>query len=289
MAGSAKSPNFKLAFLQPDPEIFALYMQSDATHLSPGDQLLAWFENNKRQAALSALVLALVGVAVGIYFWRQNQVQVSANNALSQAISANLHDQTAANTALLKVASDYPGTAAARRAILMAAANLFTEGQYKDAQAQFDRYLREYRDSPFAMEAVLGVAAAKEAQGMTNEAVAAYKDIVERHPNESVTPNAKFNLARLYQAQGQLELARDYYMQVAQTDPNGPLGSEASMALAELFAHNPKLIPSKPAMPVAPTAASLPAATPGTPAASEPPVTPAPVAAPATSAPSAKP
>lgn len=219
-------------------------MQSDVTHLTLQDQLLTWFEKNKRQVAWGAVVVAVIGMAVGIYYWRQAEAETDASKALSLI---TVGAQPATPDSLLKFVSEYSGSEAARRALLLAAGDFFTEGKYKDAQAQFDRFLRDYRDSSFAPEALLGVAACKEAQGMTNDAVNAYKDIVDHHPNDSIAPQATFSLARLYQAQGKLELARDNYEKVAQMDPNGTLGSQATMELADLFTKNPSLIPSRPA------------------------------------------
>jgi TolA-binding protein len=219
-------------------------MQSDVTHLTLQDQLLTWFEKNKRQVVWGAVALAVIGVAIGIYFWHQDQAESDASKSLSLITAGT---QPPATDALLKFVSENSGSEAARRALLLAAGNLFAEGKFKDAQAQFEHFLRDYRDSSFAPEALLGVAACKEAQGMTNDAVNAYKDIVDHHPNESVTPQAMFSLARLYQAQGKLELARDNYEKVAQMDPNGTIGSQATMELADLFAKNPSLVPARPA------------------------------------------
>jgi TolA-binding protein len=224
-------------------------MQSDVTQLSIQDQLLTWFEKNKRQVLWGVVAVAVVGAAAGIYFWKQNETQTNASHALSKIASDNLMGAARPDTseALLKVATDYAGTDAARRAVLLAAGNYFTEGKYKESQGQFERFLREYRESSFATEALFGVAACKDAQGMTNEALVAYKDIVDHHPSESVAPQARFALGRLYEAQNKLELARDCFQQVAQMDPNGQLGSEAGMRLAEIYSANPSLIPNRPA------------------------------------------
>jgi TolA-binding protein len=238
-------------------------MQSEVHQLSQMDQLLVWFDKNKKQATWGALAVALIGLAVGLYVWRENEVQNAANEALSKVLASATPTQGVGTDALLKVASDHAGTEAAKRAVLMAAGDYFDQGKYKEAQAQFDRFLRDYRESPFSPQALLGVAACKDALGMTNDAVNAYKDIADRHGSDSIAPQAKLALARLYEAQGKLELARDYYMQVAQADPNGAIGSDANMSLAELFSKNPNLIPQRAAPMTAPLAApAAPAAAP---------------------------
>jgi predicted negative regulator of RcsB-dependent stress response len=226
-------------------------MQSDVSHLTLQDQFLTWFEKNKRQLMFGTVAVAVIGLIAGIYVWRQNETQVDASQALSKVASIAYVSGTQAGMteALLKVANDYAGTEAARRAVLMAAGNYFADGNYKDAQTQFEKFLRDYRDSAFAGQALLGVAACKDAQGKVEDAVAAYKDIADHHSADSVAPQARFALGRLYEQQKKPELARELYQQVAQMDPNGSIGSEAGMRLAELYSKNPSLIPAKvPAM-----------------------------------------
>jgi len=224
-------------------------MQSDVTHLTLQDQVLTWFEKNKRQLLFGTVALAVIGTVVGIYLWRQNQTQVEASEALSKAASSAMVAGApgASTEALLKVAADYAGTDAAKRAVLLAAGNYFTDGNYPLAQAQFEKFLRDYRESAFVGQALLGVAACKDAQGKTDEAITAYKDIVDHHSTESVAPQARFALGRLYEKQNKPELARDLYLQVAQMDQNGALGAEAGMRMAELNAKYPSLVTAKPA------------------------------------------
>jgi|SRR5882724_159429 len=232
-------------------------MQTDVVHLTLQDQLLTWFEKNKRTLLLGVVAAAVIAAVVSIYFWKQDETQVQASEALSKIMSSALTAgaQGGNTEALLKVANDYAGTDAAKRAILMAAGNYFADGSYKDAQTQFEKFLRDYRDSSFAAQALLGVAACKDAQGKTDEAVAAYKDIVDHHSTESVAPQARFALGRLYEKQNKPDLARDLYQQIAQTDPNGALGSEAGMRLAELYSKNPSLMPVRPSATAAPSLA----------------------------------
>ncbi len=240
----SKTADFKLAFWRADRKAFKL-MQSEVTELTLQDQLVIWFEKNKRQLAAGTAVVAVIGVIAGIYVWHQNQTQADASEALSKITSAAYTGgpQGGAAEALLKVANDYAGTEAAKRAQLLAAGDFFTEGKYKDAQTQFEKFLRDYRDSVFAGQALLGVAAAKDAQGLA-DAAAAYKDIVDHHSAESVALQARLGLGRLYVSQNKPELARDLYQQAMQMDANGTLGAEANMRLAELYAKNPGLIPT---------------------------------------------
>lgn len=226
-------------------------MQSDVTHLTLQDQLLTWFEKNKRHLLTGTVAVAVIGTIAGIYVWHQNQNQTDASEALSKISSTAYTGGAQAGTteALLKLAADYAGTEAAKRAVLMAAGNYFTEGKYKEAQGQFEKFLRDYRDSAFAGQALLGVAACKDAQGLAAEATTAYKDIVDHHSADSIAPQARFALGRLYETQNKPELARDLYQQVTQMDPGGALGAEAGMRMAELISKNPGLVPASAAAP----------------------------------------
>jgi TolA-binding protein len=183
---------------------------------------------------------------VWFVLWQGYQRQVAAGEALSAlAVEQMLSPTPRPNAveAYLKVAAKYPKSPAGARALLMAGANLFTEGKYSEAQAQFEKFTREHHDSPFMGEALLGVAASLEAQGKTEAAVAGYKEIISRHPGDSVVPDAKFALARLYEIQNKPELARDLYLEVERESRFSSKGIEAGMRVEDLMAKYPKLAP----------------------------------------------
>jgi len=222
-------------------------MESNLAQLPLLHKAGAWFEKNQKQALTGAAVAAVAGFIVWFFAWQSGEKQVQASNALSSvAMSQMGAAATGQDTpqAYLKIASDYPKSKAATRALLLAAGAFFTEGKYTDAQAQFERFTREYHDSPLLGEGLLGIAACLEAQGKTDQAVAAYKDLITRHPADSVSPQAKFSLAGLYEQQKRPELARDLYEQVARESRYGMLGSEAGMRLEELAQKNPNLTPT---------------------------------------------
>ncbi len=154
------------------------------------------------------------------------------------------------------LAARYQNSGAGARALLLAAGSLFADGKYPEAQAQFEKFTRQYHDSPFLGEALLGVAACLDAQGKTDAALTAYKDLVNRHSGENVVPQAKFALGRIYVAQNKPELARDEFAEVERQDRFGSLGNEAGMQIEELIAKYPKLAPATPA-PFAPTVQML--------------------------------
>lgn len=224
-------------------------MESDAVELPFSDKAWAWFEMNKKPTIWGATALVVVGVSVAFFFYRQSEQELAAGEALSNVIVPQLtgapgHTESA--EAYLKVAAAYPKASAAARAVLLAGGSLFVEGKYPEAKAQFDRFAREYRDSPFMGQALLGIAACQDAQGKTNEAIAAYKDLIDHHPAENVLAQARFALGNLYEAQHDPEKARNQFEEVARENPYGSIGSEAGMRLEELKIKHPNLWPATP-------------------------------------------
>jgi TolA-binding protein len=220
-------------------------MESDAGQLPLSHKAWAWFEANKKQTLWGAGVILVVGVIIAFFVYRQNEAEIAASEALSnvslpQMSGAGVRADTA--EAYLKVAAAYPKSRAGARALLVAAGSLFVDGKYDEAKAQFERFRREYSDSPFMGEALLGIAACLDAQGKAREAIAAYKDLIDRHSGNVVLPQARFALARLYEAQNEPEQACNLFEEVERNDPYGSLGSEAGMRLEELKLKYPKLV-----------------------------------------------
>jgi len=225
-------------------------MQTDVTQSASFYKLWAWFETNKKQVSWGATALVVLGLITWFWLWRQSEQEVNASEALSNIATPQLGSAGArpdVADAYLKVAASYPNSNAGARAQLLAAGSLFVEGKYPEAQAQFERFMRDHRESPFMAEALLGSAASLDAQGKTNEAMTAYKNIVEHHPNDYVAAQAKFALAGMYEAQNKPELALPMFEEIARIDPYGSLGSEAGMRSEELKIKHPNLVPPTPA------------------------------------------
>ena len=216
-------------------------MQQDTAQLSLFERLWAWFETNKKQAIWGICVVALVAFLASFYFWRQAEREVRASEALTQAevdmVSKN-GSRVESPDAYLKIVAEYPGTKAAGRALLQAGAALFAEEKYAEAQAQFERFSKEYANSTFLPEATLGVAACLDAdacptlrllrrfRGASDEQILA--DHVKLH-------EAQLALARIHQSQGKLEQALLGYEKLAQSEgPNSSIGYEAGLRAEEL-------------------------------------------------------
>ncbi len=219
-------------------------MASETTESAVIYKLWAWAEVHKKQLLWGTIVVVVVGFGAGFLLWRQNERERSASQALSQAIMSAGQD-SAPPDALLKVAADYPNTEGGGRALLLAGGALFVNGKYAEAQAQFDRYLTEYRTGPFTGQAALGKASCLEAMGKVSDAIAAYKVVAERAA-DSVAAQAKLALGRLYEAQGDLNQARSYYNQIDRPDLFGTIGTVAGMRLEQLAIEHPVVAPAGP-------------------------------------------
>ena len=226
--------DFKLAFCGSARKIARSIMEQDITESAYFFKLWAWFDKHKRPVAWGAGGVAAAGAVVGMLLWSQQGKEVSAAHALSSALVARSFSRTESPEVMLQVATTYAGTRAGAQAILLGAGELFAGGKPAEAQAQFDRFLREYPTHPLAAQANLGVAACLAGEGKLDEAAKAYKSSVDRFPNANTAPQARFALAGVYETQGKLEPALRLFEEVAGADLSGTLGSEAGMRAHEL-------------------------------------------------------
>lgn len=236
-------------------------MESDVTQSALIYKLWVWADRNKKQLLYGLAALVVVGVIVAFWMAHKSETQNDANYALSKLTSrtANPNAPEPTADALLKVASDYPDTEAAQRALLLAGGDLFAQGKYDVAQAQFQKFIQQYNSSPFAGQAALGVASCYDAEGKTNDAVSGYEAVISRYPSQNVVPQAKLGMARLLEAQGKFREARTALEDLTHTYP-GTITSEAASRLVALNAAHPEMAPTNaPAMPGMPTVSSLPA------------------------------
>jgi predicted negative regulator of RcsB-dependent stress response len=220
-------------------------MSSEATQTVGVYEFLAWLETNKKGVIMAFVAAVVVGFGIATYRWKSNQTEMAASDALlalkQPTPAAGETSPPVQASAYLKVASEYPGTAAGQRAILLAAGALFTEDKYTDAQGEFAKFVRERPSSPFAAEAAYGVAACLEAQGKQDDALAAYQNLSVRFPNSSVLEDAKLGVARIYQAKNQPSAAARVYDELIKSGSMSSTASEAFMLREALLAKYPDL------------------------------------------------
>lgn len=218
-------------------------MQANVAPLPVSHRLWAWFEANRKPALGGVAIVILVGLIIGFFAWKHGDTDQRAGEELSTITASQLGViMPRPNPAqdLLAISSHYPNTPAGAQSLLLAGTDYFTTGKYSEAQAVFERFVREYRDSEFTGDALLGIAASLEGQGKTDQAIAAYKNLIERHGSDVAVPQAKFALANLYDAQNKPELARDLYEEL-ERNPYSSIANDAAMRLEELTSKHPNL------------------------------------------------
>jgi hypothetical protein len=231
-------------------------MDSAETQTANLIKLQAWLLVNWKRLALwagAAVVAVLLVISIITY---QSQREVRASGALSEVrVPANMGmtPPPGAAEAYLKVAREHSGTKAAARAVLLAGSALFAEGNYAEAQKQFEAFQREYPDSPWSAQAAMGVATSLDAAGKSTEAVAKYEEIRRRFGSEPVADEAKLALGRLYEGQGKNEDAFKLYDELLKGGGMGMgsqsgLGMQTQMRMQALVKKHPDLI--KPKQPI---------------------------------------
>jgi predicted negative regulator of RcsB-dependent stress response len=206
-------------------------------------KLWPWIEANKNRLVTGTAIVLVIVVGISLYFWRRDENQISAGDALTQNLITLQPNSTPATVSqgYLDVANDYSGTPAGERALLQAATAFFTQGKYTDAQGYFQNYLDTHQDGQFSGIAALGVAKCLEAEGKINDAMGAYNKVINEFSSDGQSVNrARFSLAQLNMQQGHYTDAFSQFQTVYQADQYGPLGNEARQYLIELQAKLPR-------------------------------------------------
>lgn len=230
-------------------------MEQTVAELPIMDRAWTWFQANKKPILWGTGAVFVAGFAFSFFYWRSVQVEQAAGDALSQIEATRVFQGAQAVVppeAYTRVASEHAGTKAAGRALLQAGGIYFTQGKYAEAQAQFQKFLNEYPDSPLRAQSSLGIAACLDALAKPDEAATAYKAVIDRNPGEAVTIQAKFALARVYETQNKLSDALKLYEDLARGEASGSIANESGLRADELRA---KLPPPPAAAPVTVTPA----------------------------------
>lgn len=220
-------------------------------------RLWPWIEANKNKIVGGAAIIVLAVVVISFVSWRHTANQVEAGEAMTQALLSLPPNAAPAQVAAsyLDVANTYAGSVAGGRALLQAAAVLFAEGKYTDAQMYFQRFADENPNSELFGQALLGVAKSLEAEGKDNDAAGKYQYIISNAADSESVIAAKFALAEIDMQENNFADAERLFQDVAQSDPYGALGQQAR---AYAFEMNSKA-PVAPSTAPAPKAESAPA------------------------------
>jgi predicted negative regulator of RcsB-dependent stress response len=239
-------------------------MESDLTESALFYKLWAWGDKNRKQLRYGLIAIVVAGAIVAFGLAHAHEKQKDANSALAAVTSRSvgMPNPVSAPDALLKVNSDYSDTDAGQRALLLAAGDLFAEGKYDVALAQFSKFLKDYNSSPFAGQAALGIASCYDATGKTNDAVSGYQGVIDRYSTQNVVAQARLRLGILLEAQGKYRDARASFEDLARNFPGTMLASEGMSHLQQLNAAHPEVQAAPQATLAAPPGVSTLTATP---------------------------
>jgi outer membrane protein assembly factor BamD (BamD/ComL family) len=170
--------------------------------------------------------LAIV-VVLGVFLYRTHSQsrQEQASRMLGEARNVQ---------ALQALVAQYPGTPAARLALLQTAKALYDAGDYVAASASYSDFATQYPNHPMAAVAHLGKIQCMEAMGQTPEALAAYSTFVAEHRDSFLTPPALFGKARCLEQMQKLSEARAVYEDFLTANPKSLWKNDVEENLRQL-------------------------------------------------------
>jgi TolA-binding protein len=199
-------------------------------------------------------VAALVGIGAlgwGFFAWRNN-VRMSANDALAQAMHAwsgtidaaapKPDDPTAptfasedarrvrAKELFTTLVRDHSGTSAGDVGNLYLAAIATQQGQIEEARGMWQKYLASHRHDMLAASVQLDLLRLDRAQGKGDQVIADLRKLID-DPDRTVPQDTLlFELARTLESQGKLDEARKAWQRITDEYPRSPYAAEAQSA-----------------------------------------------------------
>jgi predicted negative regulator of RcsB-dependent stress response len=206
---------------------------------------LGWIETNKNNLMYAGVGVVALAFVVSAYRWNVNRTEANANSALltlkaNQAAASTGIQPLASAAEYQRIASQFGGTSAGQRALLFAAASLFSEGKYAEAQNEFNKALNAGNGS-IAPLAAYGVATSLEAQGKQDEAIKEYQTIASRFPRTASADEGRFAAARILESRNQFDQAVKIYDEMIAAAGASGNGSQAASRKQQLVSRHPEL------------------------------------------------
>lgn len=135
---------------------------------------------------------------------------------------------------LEEVLNKYGSTPAAPVALLSLAKTFYNNGDYSQARAQYDRFLKKHKKHDLRSSAELGLAYCTEADGDFNGAAAQFAAFAERNNGSYLQPIALLSVARCMEQAGRIDEARIVLEDFLAENGNSPWFGSAESALKSL-------------------------------------------------------
>lgn len=170
--------------------------------------------------------LAII-VVLGVFLFRTHRQnsEDQASRMLGEARNAQ---------ALQAVIVQYPGTPAARLALLQTAKAFYDAGDFGAASASYSEFASKYPKHPMVAVAHLGKIACTESMGQIPEALSAYSTFMKENPDSFLTPTALFGKARCLEQMQKYSEARAVYEDFLVANPKSPWKNDVEEALRQL-------------------------------------------------------
>ncbi len=215
-------------------------MSSEATESNWEIAFNTWLVVNQRRLLIGAGVIIFGAFAYSTYSYLKNQKEADASNALIALLPGMDTSAPATKPAeFVKVAENYAGTAAAERAMLLAAQACVAEGNYQEAKTRFEQFLSGNASGPLAATATLGVAVSLDALNDTDKAIATYQKVISSFGSDTAAAQARLALAVLYETKNQPAQALRLYEELS-ARPTAWMG-EAMFRKNQLLTQHPEL------------------------------------------------
>jgi predicted negative regulator of RcsB-dependent stress response len=237
-------------------------MEAQVTESAKMYEFLAWLELNRKRIITVASILAAVFLVIYYFRYHQHQREVAASHALLKLGAPIARDEQAPPTAAayLKVAEQFEGTQASKRARVLAAGAYYSENSYSAALEQFKKILESNRGTSMGGIAAVGVASCLDAQDKVDDALKAYQEVVAQYSGEPVSGQARLAMARIYESRKQPEAALKLYDEITRLDAQGSaFKGDAAQRREALLRQYPQLVPTN--APAASLSATTPAST----------------------------
>lgn len=172
----------------------------------------------------AAVVVVVIG---GIVLYRTHKAtsEATANRMLGQARNPQ---------ALVAIRTQYPGTSAAKLALLEIAKAQYDSGDYITSVSSYSDFITQNPKHPLLPVAELGKIHCSEAMGQTAQALSAYQAFAAKYPESFTRPMALFGQARCLAQLRRFDESRAVYEDFLAANPKTPWKGEIEEALKQI-------------------------------------------------------
>ena len=218
-------------------------------------QALELLGERRKEFTTAALVLAVIGLVVGVYWvWRQHVLNSShalladamivqesrvgpPNAATGQSGLTFPTERERAQAAIVKfraAADAYPTTDAGLFARYQEAALQLSIGNTADAIKTYQAVIDRSGDGLYGQMARLGMAETYARSGQYEQAITAYKELAQRKDTQLPVDGILIQLGRTYRDAGKVADAQQTFNRIVEEFPESPFNADAKKELEAL-------------------------------------------------------